>query len=155
MSCLIPSRILDPKNQILTISPHLANNVGKVEALLLQQLHYWVTSDNKLLGKMHEGKRWFYNSYEEWSKQLKIYSARTIARAVKNLEELGFVLSDVLSPFKGNRTKWYTIDYKKVDPLLLSLNPQKPSISDPEKCPDHAAKMAASLQRLLQRGIQV
>ena len=144
MACANTSRVLDPKSRALPISLDLANNVGKAEALLLQQLCYWITSDNKLLGKIHKGKRWVHNSHKGWSRELKIYSARTIARAIKNLEELGIIMSDFLSHFKGNRTKWYTIDYDKLNAFLSSFNPGKPPISDPKKCPDHVAKMATS-----------
>ena len=53
-------------------------------------------------------------------------------------------MSDFLSHFKGNRTKWYTIDYDKLNAFLSSFKPGKPPISDPKKCPDHVAKMATS-----------
>jgi hypothetical protein len=144
MAYAITSRVLDPKSRVLPINLDLANNVGKAEALLLQQLYYWITSDNKLLGKIHKGKRWVHNSHKAWSRELKIYSARTIARAIKNLEELGIIMSDFLSHFKGNRTKWYTIDYDKLNAFLSSFKPGKPPISDPKKCPDHIAILATS-----------
>ena len=75
-----------------TYQPDLALKVGPVEASILQFTHGWLESNNHSVGKTHEGKKWIYNSYKAWAEALKIYSEKTIFRAIRNLEKLGFLL---------------------------------------------------------------
>ena len=107
--------------------PDLALKVGPVEASILQFTHGWLESNNHSVGKTHEGKKWIYNSYKAWTEALKIYSEKTIFRAIRNLEKLGFLLSERLHSFRGNRTKWYTINYDKLNSFLSSFKPGKAS----------------------------
>jgi len=111
--------------------PDLALKVGPVEASILQFVHGWLESNNHSVGKTHEGKKWIYNSYKAWAAALKIYSETTVYRAIRNLEKLGFLLSEMLHSFKGNRTKWYTINYDKLNAFLSSFKPQKSSKRGP------------------------
>jgi hypothetical protein len=58
-------------------SPDLARVVGRTEAIFLQQLHYWLTSD-KSHGFFYENKRWVYNTYQDWQEQIKIVSSNQL-----------------------------------------------------------------------------
>lgn len=111
--------------------PDLALKVGPVEASILQFVHGWLESNNHSVGKTYKGKKWIYNSYKAWAAALKIYSETTVYRAIRNLEKLGFLLSEMLHSFKGNRTKWYTINYDKLNAFLSSFKPQKSSKRGP------------------------
>jgi hypothetical protein len=118
------SRLLVAEPPLLVL-PSLAVAVGLNEAIFLQQLHYWLRQS----GKEREGRRWVYNTYEEWAEQLPFWSVRTIRRIVGELEERGLVVSTTAyNAQKIDRTKWYTIDYAAVARLT------KPA--------DHVAKMA-------------
>jgi len=48
----------------LIVLPSLAEEVGINEAIVLQQLHYWL--DNPKVGKLWRGKSWVRNSVREW-----------------------------------------------------------------------------------------
>jgi hypothetical protein len=49
----------------LMIVPSLAVEIGLNEAVVLQQIHYWLNiSKHKI-----KGKKWVYNTYEDWQKQ--------------------------------------------------------------------------------------
>ena len=73
-------RLLASNGICLVTNPEVALTLGKSEAIFLQQLHYWLTSDNEI-GTILEGRRWVYNSYKSWADNLRIYSESTIRRA--------------------------------------------------------------------------
>ena len=58
----------------LMVQPSLAVKIGLNEALFLHQLHYWLDRSNKVV----EGKRWVYNTVEEWHEQFPFWSVRTL-----------------------------------------------------------------------------
>src|ERR1051326_3092369 len=80
--------INEPPLQVL---PSLAVKFGLNEAMILQQIHYWL-QDNRN-GVEKNGKRWIFNSYKEWHKQFPFWSERTIQRAFLNLETSNALLS--------------------------------------------------------------
>ncbi len=121
-------------------SHELGAKIGKLEAELLSFIHHHIKANNPNVGIIHKGMKWIYNSYPAWAANFKGYSEKTIFRAIRHLEKLGYILSDRLSPYRGNRTKWYTIAYDKLGDLLSLLQPHKSS----KKCPDHLVKMSRS-----------
>jgi len=97
----------------LIVLPQLACAVGLNEAIVLQQLHYWLVEG----GTEHEGRRWVYNSYEQWQvDNFPFWSLPTIRRVFGNLERDGLISSRVEYDrrFQGSRRKWYTINYDAV-----------------------------------------
>ncbi len=110
------SRLLINESPVMII-PRLAAKIGLNEAVVLQQIHYWLgISKHKI-----EGRTWVYNTYEEWQKQLPFWSVSTIKRTIRSLEMLGLVLSDNFNKMKMDKTKWYSIDYEKLQKLENSL----------------------------------
>ena len=55
------SRLLITEPPLLVL-PSLAIAIGLNEAIFLQQLHYWLQQ----AGKERDGRRWIYNTYDEW-----------------------------------------------------------------------------------------
>lgn len=94
----------------LVILPSLAVKLGLNEAIILQQLHYWLQKSNH----EHQGKRWVYNSYPEWQKQFPWWSTDTIKRTITKLEKKGVITSGNFNKSKLDKTKWYTIDYNRL-----------------------------------------
>lgn len=90
----------------LQLIPSLAKAIGLNEAMVLQQLHYWVDRSS-------DG--WVYNTYEQWQEQFPFWSTRTISRIFNNLEAAGYVRSKQSDSYY--RVKYYTIDYDKVNEL--------------------------------------
>ena len=96
----------------------LAVVLGLNEAILLQKINLWLNC------KPHDadGRSWIYNSYKSWQEQLPFFSESTIKRALKNLEDKGIIITGNFNKMKMDRTKWYSIDYKKLDELVDNLN---------------------------------
>jgi len=117
-------RLLANEGICLVTHPEVALALGKSEAIFLQQLHYWISTNNKM-GTILDGKRWIYNSYKSWAENLRIYSESTIRRAVSKLEKMGILLSQNLNKKRSDQTKWYTINYDVLKNLIPDVSSGK------------------------------
>ena len=110
------SKLLIQENPIM-IQPSLVVKLGINQAIILQQVHYWlVTSPH-----MRDGKRWIFNTYKDWQQQFPFWSERTIMRTILALEEKGYLISANYNRMKLDKTKWYSIDYEKLAELESGL----------------------------------
>ena len=100
--------INEPPLQVL---PSLAKEIGLNEAIMLQQMHYW------LLKSANEftGVKWFYKTLEEWQTEFPFWSAMTIRRTLGSLEKQKIIKIGNFNKKKFDKTKWYTIDYQRVN----------------------------------------
>ena len=117
----------------LCILPSLAKAVGLNEAIILQQVHYWL-GENKLRGNNFvDGYYWTYNSLSAWHKQFPFFSEGTIKRAFSKLEQLGILVK----AHYGNaldRRKWSRIDYDVLNDYLARSGQNDQCIGS--KCAD-------------------
>ena len=97
----------------LVFLPSLAVAIGLDEAIIVQQIHYWV---EKM--RVKKDVDWVYNSYKDWQKQFPFFSVSHIRRTIKRLEDDGILISDNFNKVRADRTKWYTINYEKVQDIL-------------------------------------
>lgn len=96
----------------LQVLPSLACKVGLHEAIVLQQVHYWLGPKRKS-GKVLDSTRWIFNSYAEWQEQFPFFTEKVIGNAIRSLEKQGYLLSrQDLNEIGSDRRKWYTINYK-------------------------------------------
>lgn len=93
----------------LVVNPALAVRLGLNEAILLQQVHYWLT--DTAAGIEYDGKRWIYNTLEGWHEQFPFMSLSTIKRGFASLKKQGVLRIEQLSDDKHNKTNYYSIDY--------------------------------------------
>ncbi|MNZ47733.1 hypothetical protein D3C78_654580 [compost metagenome] len=93
----------------LVISPELAAKIGLNEAIVLQQLKYWINETES--GIDHDGKRWVYNTHEQWAKQFPFWSVDTVKRALTSLQKQELVLVEKLARTNRDHTNYYTINY--------------------------------------------
>lgn len=101
--------LLDDKP--LIVLPSLAVAIGLNEAIILQQLHYWLQESTNI----RDGYKWVYNTYEDWQKQFPFWSKNTIIRAVKSLENKNLVIVGNYNKLKIDNTKWYRINYEELE----------------------------------------
>lgn len=100
--------------KLLTIRPALAVKIGLNEAILLQQLDYWLNHADK----EHEGRMWIYKSYERWQEQdFPFWSVSTVKRIVKKLREINLIDVESLSDNFNNRVNYYTINREELNKL--------------------------------------
>ncbi|HMA34749.1 MAG TPA: hypothetical protein VKY74_09760 [Chloroflexia bacterium] len=118
------SAILDPAGSKLLVDesplivlPQLAAAIGLPEALMLQQIHYWL----RTAGKPRDGALWIYNSYAEWRVQLPFWTVSTLRRVLLHLRAQGLIRTATYNARPNDRTLWYTIDYAAVAALGVPL----------------------------------
>jgi len=108
----------------LVISPVLASRIGLNEAIVLQQICYWL--EDTTSGVDHDGRRWVYNTIEEWTQQFPFWSEKTVKRALSSLREHGLIYVEQLKKSQHDRTNYYAINHRS--PLLFdgdNLTPSK------------------------------
>lgn len=111
--------INEPPLQVL---PSLAVRIGLNESIFLQQLHYHL--NNKNFGKVVDDRKWIYKTMEEWCEDFPFWSVNTIRRTIEKLVEAKLVLEGNYNE-KLSRTKWYTIDYDKLDECAIKKPKKK------------------------------
>lgn len=97
----------------LLVLPTLADEIGLNEAIVLQQIHFWISKGKHF----HDGRYWVYNTYEEWQKQFPFWSVSTVRRTFNKLEQLGLIESANYNSMTIDKTKWYTINYEKLNEI--------------------------------------
>ena len=111
------SRIIVPQDHCLIIQSSIAKKLGRTNALFLQQLHYKITSGDSV-GVIFEGKRWVYNTYQDWVDHIKTISKSTIKRSIAFLKFKGIIACRALSKNKAMRVNYYTINYDRLNEIL-------------------------------------
>ncbi len=99
--------------QPLVVLPELACKIGLNEAIILQQLNYWLNKSSR----SHDGRLWVYNTYSDWQKQFPWWSLSTIKRSLSTLKKMGLIITGNYNLLPQDRTIWYTIDFDKINEL--------------------------------------
>ena len=118
----------------LVISPELACRIGLNEAIVLQQICYWL--EDTTAGVDYAGRRWVYNTIEEWNEQFPWWSSDTVKRALTSLKKSGLIYVEQLKKAQHDRTNYYAINH--ANPLL----------TDEGKL--HSSKRASCTRRTMQ-----
>lgn len=109
----------------LQVLPTLAEKIGLNEAIVLQQIHFWLRKSKNVI----DGRKWTYDTYEEWQqKNFKFWSVKTVQRIFLSLEEQKLLIST--QPEKRERRKWYTIDYDLLEKIAAGTHTPIPEPSD-------------------------
>lgn len=115
----------------LQVLPRLAVAIGLHEAIILQQIHYWLEINKKVGRNYKNGHYWTFNSYNAWQEQFPFMSERTIRRSIGNLRKQKLLITANLSPHKFDNTLWYRINYDAVSSLeLVSVGQETVAISN-------------------------
>lgn len=87
----------------------IAVKYGVNEAILLNNIAFWVMKNEANEQNFFEGKYWTYNSAKAYSKLFPYMSARTIQRVLKHLVDEGLILVNKFSDDPMKRTNYYTL----------------------------------------------
>jgi len=127
----------------LVVNPELAKLIGINEAIILQQVHYWLVINEKADHNIQDGYYWTYNTYEQWHEQFPFWSKNTIIRAIQRLEKNGFLISANYNKMTQDKTKWYRIDYEAL-PILSSPSTHTGKSKKPKRVAS-VSKMSTAL----------
>lgn len=127
------SRLL-MKEQPIVVDKELAKLIGLNEAIVLQQIEYWVNikevADNKKIQTQEQnfvdGYYWTYNTIDEWNEEFPFWSYDTVKRTLKKLKDKNLVVTGTFNKKGYDRTLWYRVNH----PVLIELE------SKSAKCPN-------------------
>ena len=124
----------------LIVDRKLAQAIGLNEAIVVQQINYWLYQNRKADRNFHDGRYWTYNSYPKWQEEnFPFWSVSTIKRTFRKLEKKGILKVGNYNKMKIDRTKWYSIDRARLDEVFKE---EFPNSSD---CPDGEVKSTPPL----------
>ena len=95
----------------IQVLPKLAKEIGLNEAIVLQQMHYWLNMSKH----DYDGKKWIYNSYTKWVLQFPFWSESTVKRTIGSLEKQKLLHVGNYNKAGFDKTKWYSINYEELD----------------------------------------
>ena len=106
---------IEPK----VINIELACLIGLNEAIVLQQLHYWIEKNKATGTNYQDGHFWTYGTIQQYrDRDFRFWSFETVKRTLAKLISAGFVITGNYNRMKLDQTKWYAIDYFAVDELV-------------------------------------
>ncbi len=120
----------------LMVLPSLAEAIGLNEAILLQQIHYWLHKS----GKIRDGREWIFNKHEEFIEQFPFWSERTFKRVVSSLVKKKLIIVGHYNKNKWDRTNWYTIDRDELDRISAKAKKDSAKLSPRESEPKNKNK---------------
>jgi len=129
---IIMSKILFDEHP-LVIPVETATKLGLEEAIILQQVHYWLQDKAKEADPkfFHDGRYWVYDTYDDWKDAFPFWSLSTIRRKIGRLEKSEILLSAYYNENATIRKKWYSIDYDKLE---KAIQPEQMEQSNMSKC---------------------
>lgn len=93
----------------------LAEKIGLNEAIVIQQLHYWIIQNKRQNKNYFDEKYWTFNTLKKWHVDtFYFWSLDTVKRTFKKLEEDNLIIVGNYNKKGYDRTKWYTINYEKL-----------------------------------------
>lgn len=124
------------KSKTLIVNTDLALVLGDLnEAIILNQLNYWLEINKKANKNFIDGKYWVYNSYAEWRENdFPYWSEKTIQRTFTRLENKGIVISANYNKMCIDKTKWYSIDFEVLEEMIKAYDSNKISEEDKMSC---------------------
>ena len=112
--------------QPIVANKTLAREIGLNEALILQQINYWIEINKKSGNNFYDGRYWTYNSIRAWQeKDFDYMSFDTVKRTFAKLEKAGFLLVGNYNKDPRDKTKWYTINTEKLEELYAEIENKK------------------------------
>ena len=90
----------------------VAMEYGVEEAVLLQNIYFWVKHNEVNNTNFHDGRYWTFNSAKAFTEFFPFWNELKIKRMLKKLEEKGALLTGNYNKIPYDRTKWYTLSDK-------------------------------------------
>lgn len=93
-------------------SVEVATEYGMLEAVLLNNIHYWIRKNEANGRNYYDDKYWTYNSAKAFHELFPYASERRIRNALKHLEDDGIIVTGNYNASAYDRTTWYALTEK-------------------------------------------
>jgi DNA-binding PadR family transcriptional regulator len=101
----------------------IAQIYGIHEAILLQNIAFWIQKNAANNKQIYDGNVWTYNSVKAFSELFPYMSEKQIYNALKKLESEGLIVTGNYNKSAYDRTKWYALTDKASSILGISIFP--------------------------------
>ena len=134
------------KDDVLLIRKTLVKVLGNLnEAVVLNQIHYWLEINKKADKNFRDGRYWIFNTYQSWKEtDFDFWSVDTIRRTITSLEKKGIVITANYNKMKIDKTKWYSIDYEKLQSLVDNYD-MADCVHDMANCTDGHSNLSKAI----------
>lgn len=92
-----------------TFSVEVAKQCGVEEAVMLENIHYWIIKNKANNKHYYDNNYWTYNSVKAFTELFPFWSYKQVRRILSNLENKGFIKTGNYNQLKYDQTKWYCI----------------------------------------------
>jgi hypothetical protein len=116
---------------IHTFDTEIAEQYGLLEAILINNIYYWIEKNRANEVNFYDGTYWTYNSTRAFHELFPYVSERQIKQALKHLREEGLLLTGNYNKSSYDRTLWYALS--------------EYGLSIVQKCPMEETEMSNSL----------
>lgn len=99
---------------------------GIEEAIMIENLSYWIEKNEANKRHFHDGRFWTYNTADAFTKLFPFWSIPQIRRIMKSLEEKGVILVGEFNDSSYDRTKWYAFTDAFVENKQLDVTKSSP-----------------------------
>lgn len=128
-----------------TFDVGIAEKYGMAEAVLLENLFFWVKKNSANERHQHDGRYWTYNSRKAFSRLFPYIGEKSIERALNHLVSEGLLLKGNFNEDRFDKTSWFaftdlgesvmseSVDFPDTDKLSVSTgqNDQSTGQNDP------------------------
>lgn len=90
----------------------VAKDVGVEEAIMFNNINFWINKNRGKKNHFHKGKDWMYCSVREFKDRYPFWTEAKIKRILRNLKKKDYILIDTFNRYGPDKTKWYTISEK-------------------------------------------
>ncbi|QDQ02316.1 DnaD domain protein [Lysinibacillus fusiformis] len=132
------------KESPLQVLPSLAVKIGLNQALVLQQMYYWL----RISKNYRDGHKWIYKTLEDWHKEFPFWSKSTLERTIRKLEEQQLIVVGHYNRMKMDRTKWYRFNQEAIADLCTAHCTQHDGMQVSEMTESTTATCALSSQQI-------
>lgn len=87
----------------------LAKKLGVLEAILLENIYFWIEKNKSNNKHFYDGKYWTYNSRKAFTEIFPYATERKIQLALERLEKCNLIVTGNYNKFANDRTKWFSI----------------------------------------------
>jgi len=99
-------------------------------AMVLNRVMYWLDSS---IGKEMDGRRWVYNTMDEWLDQFTNIGESKLSKIFQRLRKMGILIVGNYNLKRYDRTLWYSVDKVKLVQLLADYEASNPPCPKKEK----------------------
>ena len=90
----------------------LAQKLGVNEAILLQNIVFWLLKNKANNSNYYDGRYWTYNSHKAFKELFPFWTENQIRRILESLFEKGVILKGDYNSSPYDKTKWYALSDK-------------------------------------------